>query len=165
MNVWGEYLANDSKVGHGVDDAQEGRNGFRFFPNLGLVNLELQVVMLKVFLDLISVQIVYVQIGHGQHSAPTLETSGQLGVLGVEDAIEESEVVRNLLITLDVETVLRLEHGGFHVRHIERTGTIREKRKRRGKEKGTGKGKRKMVYDDFGEMKRREKSWGGRFMD
>lgn len=125
--ICGEYLANDAKLRHGVDDAQKGGNRFRLFPDLRLVHLDLEVVVLEVLLDLCSIYIVYVQIGHGQHSTPALVTRRQLGILGVEDSIEEGEIVRNLLVALDVESVLRRKHRSFHVRHVESTGAIGEK--------------------------------------
>lgn len=114
-----EYLAIDSKVGHGIHNAQEGGDRLCLLTNLGLVHFELEPVVLKVLFDLLSVHIVDVQVGDGQDSAPMFVALGELRVLRVEDAIEEGEVVRDLLIPIHVETILGFQDRSSEVRHVE----------------------------------------------
>ena len=86
-------LADDTEVGHGVHDAQEGIDGLGLLSDPGLVDLELQLVVVEVLLHLLSVQVVDVQVHDGKSAAPTLVAVGKLLVLRVEHAIKECEVV------------------------------------------------------------------------
>jgi hypothetical protein len=114
-----EYLAIDSKLRHGIHDAQEGGDRLCFLTDLGLVYFELEPVVLKVLLDLLSVHIVDVQVCDGQDSAPMFVALCQLWVLWVEDPIEEGEVVGDLLISVHMEPVLGLQDRRSEVRHVE----------------------------------------------
>lgn len=54
----GYYLADDSELGHGINDAQEGWNRFCLFPDLGLMDFEGNLVMGKIFFDLLAIYVV-----------------------------------------------------------------------------------------------------------
>lgn len=83
------------------------------------MNLQVKTVVLKVLFDLLSVHIVDIEIRHGQDAPPMAIAVRQLGVLDIENAVEECEVVGDLLISLYVEALLRLGHGCLEVRHVE----------------------------------------------
>ena len=117
--MYGEYLAIDAKLRHGVHNAQESGNRLCLLTNLGLVHFELEPVVLEIFLDLLSIDIEDIEVCHGQDTAPTLVAVGQLGVLWIENAVKEGEVVRDLLVAINMEAVLCLGHGGSEIRHVE----------------------------------------------
>ena len=114
-----EYLAIDSELGHGIHNAQEGGDRLCLLTDLGLVYFELEPVVFKVLLDLLSVYIVYIQVCDSQHSAPMFVALSQLWVPWVEDAVQESEVVGDLLVPVDMEAVLGLQNRCSEVRHVE----------------------------------------------
>ena len=89
----GEYLAIDSELRHGVHNAQEGGDRLSLFTNFGLVQLEIEVVVIEVLLNLLAVDIEHIEVSDGQNSSPTLVAVGQLSILNVEDTIEKGEVV------------------------------------------------------------------------
>ena len=64
--------------------------------------------MLKVPLDLFAIHIVHVQVGDSQDASPMLVAVRELGVLWIEDAIQEGKVVGDLLVAVDMETSLGL---------------------------------------------------------
>lgn len=111
------YLADDSELGHGVANAEEGVDGLGLLANGGLVNLERQPVMGKVRLHLVAIKAEDVLVRHGQNASPLLVAIGQPWVLDVKDAIHKGEVVGDLLVTLDVEALRRLRDGCFEIRH------------------------------------------------
>jgi hypothetical protein len=110
-------LAVDTELVHRVNDAQEGVNGLGLLADHGLVDGKLELVVIEVLLDLVSVDIEDVGVHDGQSSAPTLVAVGELAVLGVEDTVEELEVIFDLLVTRDVETSLGLLDSSVHIRH------------------------------------------------
>jgi hypothetical protein len=124
-------LAVDTELVHRVNDAQEGVNGLGLLANHGRVDGKLELVVVEVLLDLVSVDIEDVGIHDSQDSAPTLVAVGELAVLGAEDTIKELEVIFDLLVTRDVETSLGLLDGSVHVRH--RGGVVCVLNKRREK--------------------------------
>lgn len=79
------------------------------------MDLEVQSVMLEVFLDLFAVDVVDIQVRHRQDAAPTLVAFGELRVLLVEDTVEEGKVVGDLLVSVHVEAILGLNDRGVHV--------------------------------------------------
>lgn len=81
------------------------------------MNLELQAVVLKVLLHLGSIHAVDILVRDCKHSAPLLVAIGQLSVCQIKDAINESEVVGDLLVTLDMEALGSLRDGGLEIRH------------------------------------------------
>lgn len=103
-----EYLSIDTKLGHRINNAQKGGDRFCLLPNLRLVNLEIQCVVFKILLDLVSIDIVHILVRYCQNSAPSLVACCQLGVFGIKDAIEKREVVGDLLVSFDVKAVLGL---------------------------------------------------------
>lgn len=105
----GEYLSIDAEFRHGIDDAQEGWNGLGLFSNLGLVDLQIQIVMLEVLLNLLSIDIEYIHVGNRQDTAPFLVAFCKLTVFDIENSVQESEVVRDLLIPVHMEAVLGLK--------------------------------------------------------
>lgn len=130
-------LAVDTELVHRVNDAQEGVDRLGLLADHGLVDGKLELVVVEVLLDLVSVNIKDVGIHDCQGSAPTLVAVGQLAVLGVEDTIHELEVVLDLLIARDMETSLGLLDSSVHIRHdcgvcmrVEQTQGKVEKRMR-----------------------------------
>lgn len=110
-------LAVDTELVHRVNDAQEGVHGLGLLANHGLVDGKLELVVVEVLLDLVSVDIEDVGVHDGQGSAPALVAVGKLAVLGVKDTVHELEVVLDLLIASDVETSLGLLDSSGQVRH------------------------------------------------
>lgn len=88
------------------------------------MNLQFDVVMLEVLLNLFSIDIIHIQIGHGQDPTPGLVTRGKLAILRVENSIKEGEVVRDLLVPLNMKPVLGRNDRGLHVGHVEEVETI-----------------------------------------
>jgi len=111
-------LAENTKLVHGVDDAEERVHGLCLFTNHGLVDLELEVVVVEVLLHLLAVHVEDVGIHDCQGSAPALVAVGKLLVLLVENTVHEDEVIFDLLVTLDVETILGLVDGSLKIRHV-----------------------------------------------
>lgn len=112
------FLAEDAKVVHGVDDAQQRVHCLGLFPNHGLVDSKLDLVVVKVLLDTVSVESKDVVVHDGETTLPLAVALGQLGVLDVEDAVEELEPVLDLFVAAYREAVGDWLHGGFHVRHF-----------------------------------------------
>lgn len=108
-------LADDTKVSHRVNDAEKSLHGLGLFANHGFVDGQGQVVVVKVLLHLVTIDVEDVQVHDGQTPAPALIALGQIVVGRVEDAIEEGEVVFNLLVPLDMEAVLGLDDGSLQV--------------------------------------------------
>lgn len=108
-------LADDTKVGHRVDNAQKSVHGLGLLANHGLVDRQGELVVIKVLLHLSAVDVVDVQVHNSKAATPSLVAVCELGVGSVKDAIEEREVVLDLLVTLDMETVLSLGDGSFKV--------------------------------------------------
>ena len=111
------YFSINTEFRHGIDNAQESLHRFGLFADHGFVDPKIQVVVAEVLLHLCPVNVEDVQVHDGQTTAPPLVAVGQMDVLRIEDAIEEGEVVFNLLVALDVETSLGLNNRRFEVRH------------------------------------------------
>jgi hypothetical protein len=114
------YLPINTKLRHRVNDTEESRDSLRLLSNLGLVHFQLETIVLEVPLHLLSVHIVDVLVRDGEASLPLLVAVCEIGVLGVEDAVDEREVVFDLLVAFDVEAGVagvggRLLDGGFEV--------------------------------------------------
>ena len=62
LNV--EYLSIDTELGHRVNNAKERRNGFGFLSYFRFVDLQLQLVMLEVLFDLLSIDIIDILVRH-----------------------------------------------------------------------------------------------------
>ena len=86
-------LADDTELGHRVDNAQQCVHGLGLLADHGLVDLQLQLVVVEVLLHLVTVKVVDVQIHDRKSAAPSLVAVGELLVLRVEYAIKECEVV------------------------------------------------------------------------
>jgi hypothetical protein len=108
-------LADDTELCHRVDDAQKSVHGLGLLANHGLVDRQWQVVVVEILLHVLAVNVEYVQIHNGKAATPALVALGEIIVLGVENTIEEREVIFDLLVTLDVETVLGLDNGSLEV--------------------------------------------------
>jgi archaellum biogenesis ATPase FlaH len=108
-------LADDTELCHRVDNAQKSIHGLGLLANHGLVNRQWQVVVVEVLLHVLAVDVENVQIHNGKAATPALVALGEIIVLGVEDTIKEREVIFDLLITLDVETILGLDNGSLEV--------------------------------------------------
>lgn len=111
-----EYGGTD----HCVHNREESRDRLRLLANLGLVDLELDTVMLKILFHLLAINIVDVDIRHGEASLPALVAICEIGVGDVEHAIDKGEVVLDLLVSFDVKTsvarrCLCLFDSGFEV--------------------------------------------------
>ena len=117
-----EYLSENAKFRHGVDNTQECGNSLCLLANLGLVDLEIDLVVFEVLLDLLAIYIIDIQIRDGQDTLPMLVAVGQLRVLRIEDTVEEGEVVGYLFIAIHVEAILGLRDGRCKVGHVEYEG-------------------------------------------
>ena len=111
------YLTVNPKFRHGIDNAEKGGDGFSLLPNLGLVQLECEAVMLKVRLNLLAVYVEHIQIGNGQDSPPMFIAVGKLRIGLVKNTIKKGEVIRDLFISLHVKAVLGFHDGSVHIRH------------------------------------------------
>ena len=59
------YLSIDSKLRHRINDAQEGVNGFGLFPNHGLVDVEIDLVMVEIRLHPLAIDVEDVGVHDG----------------------------------------------------------------------------------------------------
>ena len=110
-------LAVDTKVGHGVDNGKESIHGLGLFTNHGLVDSKRDAIVVKVLLHLVTVEVEDVEVHDSQASSPGGVELVQLGVGGVEDAIEKLKVILDLLITTNSETLGGGLDGSGHIRH------------------------------------------------
>jgi hypothetical protein len=108
-------LADDTKLCHRVDNAQKSVHGLGLLANHGLVDRQWQVVVVEVLLHVLAVDVENVQIHNGKAATPALVALGEIIVLGVENTIEEREVIFDLLVTLNVETIFGLDNGSLKV--------------------------------------------------
>jgi hypothetical protein len=108
-------LADDTKLCHRVDNAQKSVHGLGLLANHGLVDRQWQVVVVEVLLHVLAIDVEYVQIHNGKAATPALVALGEVIVLGVEDTIEKREIVFDLLVTLNVETIFGLDNGSLKV--------------------------------------------------
>lgn len=111
------FLAEYTELVHRINDTQERIHGLGLLADHGLVNLELEIMVVEVFLHLLAIHVEDVGIHDGQGPAPALVAVGQLAIPLLEDTIEEGKVIFDLLIALDVKASLRLSDGGVEVRH------------------------------------------------
>lgn len=81
------------------------------------MNLQSESEVSEVTLHFLPIETVYILICHGQNAPPWLVAIGQPWVLNVEDAVDELEVVGDLLIAFNVEALRRLSDGCLEVRH------------------------------------------------
>lgn len=112
-------LAEHAKLVHRVDDAEERVNALGLLANHGFVDLEVDLVVVKVPLHLLPVQVEDVEVHDREAPLPALVARGQLRVAHVEDSVEELEVILDLLVPADGEPLGGGLDGGFHVRHDE----------------------------------------------
>lgn len=109
-----------TELGHRVNNAEEGLHGLGLLANHGLVDLELNVVVVEVVLELLAVDVEDVGVHDRQTAVETCELLCKAIVVLVEDVLGEAEVVLDLLVALNVETVGGLHDLGRHIRHDER---------------------------------------------
>lgn len=112
-------LVRHTEFGHGVHNAQESIDRLGLLADHGCVDLELQTMVFKVLLHLLAVDIVDVHVHDSKASSPAREAFCEVTLLLVKDTVDEAEVVFDLLVALDVETLLGLRNGGLHVRHFD----------------------------------------------
>lgn len=86
------------------------------------MDAKLDAVVVEVGLHLLAVEVEDVQVHDGEAALPARVAVGQLTVLGVEDAVEELEVIFDLLVAADGEAVLGRLDRGFHVGHDGQKG-------------------------------------------
>lgn len=91
-------LAVDSKLSHRINNAKQGIHALGLLANHGLVNLEVDAMVVKVLLQLITVQVEDVEVHDCQAAVPARVALCQLLVGDVENAIEELEVILDLLV-------------------------------------------------------------------
>ena len=113
--IAGEYLARNSKSRHRINDAQQCWNRLGFFSNLGLMYCQVQIVMLEVLFQLLTIYVKHVLVGDCEHSAPMSIAVGELGILGIEDTVQKGEVVSNLFVTVYTKPRCGLLNGGREV--------------------------------------------------
>ena len=100
-----EYLSVNAKLGHRVYDAQEGWDRLGLLSNLGLMHFELQSVVLEIFLNLLSIDVVDIQVRDCQNTTPSFVALGQLWVFLVEDTVKKGKIVGDLLVAIDVKAI------------------------------------------------------------
>jgi hypothetical protein len=108
-------LANNAELGHRVNDAQKRIHRLGLLANHSLVNRQGQTMVVKVRLHLLAVDVEDIQVHDSKAATPPLIAAGKLGVFGVEDPIKEREIILDLLVSFDMEAVLRLDNGCFEV--------------------------------------------------
>lgn len=81
------------------------------------MDLELNVVVVEVVLQLLAVDVEDVGVHNRQAAVETSELLCEAIVVLVKDVLSEAEVVLDLLVALDVETILGLLDLGRHIRH------------------------------------------------
>ena len=84
------------------------------------MHLELDVVVVEVVLQLLAVDIEDVGVHDSQATVQTAELVCETIVALVKDVLSEAEVVLDLLVTLNVETILGLHDLSVHIRHVGR---------------------------------------------
>lgn len=89
---------------HGLYDGKQGWNGLCLLSNLGLVDGQLDAVVLEVIFHLLAVDIVDVDVGYSKTPLPLFVQVGKIGILDVENAIDEGEIIFNLLVSFNVES-------------------------------------------------------------
>lgn len=104
------YLSDNAKLVHRVDNAQQSVHRLSLLSYHGLVHLQLNVVVIKVFLHLLAIDVEDVEVHDGEASLPSLEGLGQVVVRDVEDSVDEGEVVFDLLVTLNVKPTRSLNN-------------------------------------------------------
>lgn len=119
VSVYHHWLrcTKPTKLGHRVDNAEKSLDRLGLLADHGLVDLELDVVVVKVVLELLAIDVEDVGVHHRQTAVEACELVGKAIVALFKDVLCEAEVVFDLLIALDVETVLGLLDLGGHVRH------------------------------------------------
>ena len=138
------YLPKDAKLGHGVDNAQERVDRLRFLADHRFMDIELDLIMIEVLLHLFAIDTEDVEVHDSQTAAPAFVAVGQLTSAGVEDSIDEGEIVLDLLVAFDVEAGLCLGHRCFEVRHYERVKRLSQLLRNRVEVKGRGAGGSKL---------------------
>lgn len=124
LKVYRTYLSVNPELGHRIDNAQKSLNALRLLANHRLVNIKLDVVLIKVSLQLLAVDIEDVLVHDSQATAPFTVAVCQLWLGWVENIVDEGEIVLDLLVAFDVETLGRLGDGGFHVGHFGLMGKV-----------------------------------------
>lgn len=83
------------------------------------MDVELDLVVVKVLLHRLAIDVENVHVHDGQAATPLLVAVGEIGSAGVEDIVDEGEVVLDLLVTFDVEAVRSLVDCSLKIRHDE----------------------------------------------
>ena len=97
------YLPEDSKLGHGINDAQESVDGLCFLADHRLVDVKLDLVMVEISLHLLAIDVEDIVVHDGKAAAPSLVAGRQLAAPGIKDPINEGEIIFDLLVALNVE--------------------------------------------------------------
>ena len=120
-------LSVNPELSHRVNDTEKSRDCLCLLSNFCFVDFQFEPIMLKVPFHLLSIHVVDVLIRYRKTSLPFLVAVCKIGVLGVEDAVYECEVIFNLLVAFDVEASVAAVRGCFldgslEVRHVEFVG-------------------------------------------
>jgi hypothetical protein len=88
------------------------------------MNLELNPMIIEISLHLLPVYFVDVEVCDSQAPIPSFVTISKVAILDIEDAIDEGEVVFDLLISFNMKSSMArggfgLFHSCFKVRHVE----------------------------------------------
>lgn len=81
--------------------------------------IKLDVVMIEIFLHLLTIDIEDIQVHDSQAASPSLIQISKIAVIWVEDAIEEGEVIFDLLVAFNVKASLRLGDSCIKIGHDE----------------------------------------------
>jgi len=106
-------LPVNPELSHRVNDTKESRDRLCLLSNLCLVDFQFEPIVLEISFHLLSIHIVDVLVCDSETSLPLLVTLCKIGILGVEDTVNECEVIFNLLVAFDVETSVTAVGGGF----------------------------------------------------
>lgn len=79
------------------------------------MNLQSQVVVLEVLLHLMAIEIKCILTHDGQATTPSLIEAGHLRALELENAIQEREVMFDLLVILYVKAIRRVGDRSLEV--------------------------------------------------
>lgn len=87
------------------------------------MDLEFNAMVHEVCFHLLTVDVIDVQVGDSQTSVPSFVAVGKIGILNIEHAVDEREVIFDLLVTFDVEADMTRRGLGFsdscfEVRHV-----------------------------------------------
>lgn len=83
------------------------------------MEVKTDLVVIKVLLHSLTIDVEDVQVHDGQAATPFLVAIGEITSRCVKDVVDEGEVVLDLLVALDVETLGGLNDCCFEIRHDE----------------------------------------------